>query len=208
MWNGNKTILTAEQLDELKSRFPNTKNDELCKLFNISNSELHRLARRHGMKKNAEFVSQCQRNAADHAKKVNAANNYSIQRNHIINNVIAKGKHLNGSRPWEDWKNMTPEQRAERIRKVQKKRRTLFEMDRKRIRWGLEQKSKMNLNEPNHARSCAKTYLKKHGYIFLRKWEFAITPDTIRCPKCEKFYPKKFCFRFIDQTLKTDNDGK
>ena len=207
MWN-LKTILTEDQLAELKSLFPNTKNDDLCNRFNISASELHRLARKHGMRKTPEYMRQCQRHTSDCAKRANTANGYRVQRNHILNNVIAKGLHKNGSRPWEDWKTMTPEQKRERIEKTQKKRRELFEMDRRRIRWGLSQKSKMNLNEPNRQRACAKWYLLKHGYVFIKKWEFAFTDETTRCPKCEKSYPKKFCFRFIDKTLKNGNHGK
>ena len=60
----NKLHFSDAQLDWLVKHYPNTENAELCFRLGCSESTLHRLARRFGLKKTRAYMRRTQKEAA------------------------------------------------------------------------------------------------------------------------------------------------
>lgn len=155
--------LTEKQKKWIIKHFRNTKNDEIMLKMGITHSSLHRFARKNGLKKTKQFVNKCQAATTEAARLANKRNNWP-----------PKGYIIPRSEENRFQKGITPEQRlgkkknAERIIKSAKARRKTVEAEKRRVMFGLEQKTKLKVINGGHNKSSYRHILRKRGYIVQR----------------------------------------
>lgn len=186
--------LSEKQQLWILRHFKNTKNDEIMAKFNISHSSLHRFAREKSLKKTAKFQKQCQLNASREARKANKKNNWPPKGYIIPKSVENQFK-----------KGITPAQRLgekknkQRILRLAESRRKTVESEKRRVLFGLEQKTKLKVIAAPSNKIAFKYTLKLRGYTCDR---FSNTiffdSSTNRSEKSEKTAKEKYFFRIED----------
>jgi hypothetical protein len=171
--------------------FKNTKNDFIMQKLKISHSALHQFARENGLKKTKQFQNKCQRNAALKGAEVNKLNNWPPKGYVIPKSVINRYK-----------KGVTPEMRLgkkknkERILKSAQNRKKTVLAEKRRVLFGLDQKTKLKVVAAPHAKNAFRYTLKKRGYV-IGRGENTIYYDinTQRSKTCERTALKIHSFR-------------
>lgn len=175
-----KINLTKQQVAWLRRHFPNTKNAELAAKLGISETGLHRLARRYGLAKTPQFM-----------RKTQAATSAAAKASHLKNGtyppkgyIIPRSEEFRFGMP-KAYKE-TPAKKRKRIEKAAQSRRETVKEERIRIRWGLPQLTKMALNPKPRAAASIRHYLKTRGYTVARGSMVAYYDEnTRRCPFIE-----------------------
>lgn len=179
--------LTEGQISSFVREYPCTANSVLMKRYDMSETSLHRLARKHGLKKSREFMVESQLKGARAAELSHMAHGtypkkgYRIPRSdeHSINDYRLRE---------------TEEQKSARLSKARESRNASIAEDKRRILFGLPPKLKMKLIKQPRSLCALRHTLRKHGYIVGRGSHVAYyTPDTERMPEVEA---RKFGDRF------------
>ena len=180
---GKKIVLTPRQEAWLVRHFRNTKNVELADHLGISESALHRFARALGLKKTKQFMRKCQ-----------AATTAAAHASHLRNGTYPpKGYRIPRSEEFQFKPGETSLDRLgkrkekRRLAKAQASRRAKIAEDRLRVKWGLEQLTRVKLNPQPREAIFQRYYLRKHGY-HVERGSMTVYYDgtTQRCPKMEK----------------------
>lgn len=142
-WGGIK--LSDKQYDYLIKHFKNTDNGYLATVLDISETSLHRLARKFGLKKSKAYLKQCQAEVAAYARYVSEKNGTKPQKG-VYNENLQKGKD-HQFKPGENnrQRNGIANERR-RLISAQVTRRETVARERRRIRLGLPQQTKLKLN--------------------------------------------------------------
>lgn len=157
MAQGVKIELTEQQLDWFKENFPRMTNADICAHLGFKDSHLHRLARKYGLKKSDEFLAW----RDEKARKCHAVY-YRLHPNQKGNaENIKQWRFKKGGNP----KLTYGERFMEGIRKGQAKRRETVKVERARISFGLEQRTKLRLKRQPRKKILMRYYLRKKGYI-------------------------------------------
>lgn len=171
-----KVSLTREQIEWFRANYANTTNAEIMARLNLKMATLHRLARAYGLTKSKEFMAEWHKKITEFACASNKRNNWP-----------PKGYIIPRSREFYFKKGVTPlmrlgrEKNAERIRKGVESRNATIASERRRILFGLEQKTKLKLNGSFRHKAHVRCQLRKLGYIVERGANTAtITPHTRR----------------------------
>lgn len=190
---GVKTVLTDKQLDYLVRHFKDTDNEYLAIRLGISETVLHRFARRFGLKKTKAHMRQMQHEAAAAAKASHLKHGTYPPKGHRIPRS-EEFQYKPGDKPWtrcgrRKW-NMARKKAAETWKET-------FKEDRCRRRWGLPQKTKLHVKQTPRQRILDRSYLKKRGYILdevniIAYW----TPETRRATRLEAA-PRRF-YKFAE----------
>ena len=180
----DKIILTDEQISWLCRHFRNTKNAKLAAKLGISESGLHRLARRYGLKKTPQFMRKTQAATTAAAKASHLKNGTYPPKGYII--PRSEEFRFGMPRAYKE----TPAKKRKRIEKAVQSRRETVREERIRIRWGFPQLTKMPLNPKPRAAAEIRYYLKTRGYHVERGSMVAYYDEnTNRCPFIEKRRP-------------------
>jgi len=145
------------------THFKNTKNDFILEKFQISHSMLHRFARENGLKKTGQFQKKCREDATKAARLANKRNNWP-----------PKGYEIPKSKENQFKAGITPEMRLgkkknlERIQKSAESRRRTVAAEKRRVLFGLPQKTKLKVVAAPHNKASYRYTLKKRGYIVER----------------------------------------
>ena len=188
MSQGVKITLTPEQESWLREHFATTKNAEIQEHLGIRETTLHRYARKLGLKKTPAFQAQCQRGAADAAKKWwRVEGRYRPKKG--LPDHLREHQYRKGDKPWtrcgmEKWQDA--------VQRGSTKRRQTFREERARAHFGLEQRTKLHVTRQPREKVLARYYLKKLGYIideknFVAYWN----DDTVRAYRLEA-KPRRF----------------
>jgi len=184
--------LTNKQETWLLNHFRHTKNDLIAEKLGISHSSLHRFARKYGLKKTKCFQSKCQRVATMAAWESNKRNNWP-----------PKGYKIPKSAEYRFKEGVTPEQRlgkkrnAERIEKSAQSRRKTVAAEKRRVLFGLPQKTKLKVVTAPKGKSAYRYNLKKRGYIVPRAARIIYYDEnTHRSPIVEQNAYNKYRFTF------------
>jgi len=182
--------LTTYQKNWIIKHFRNTKNEVIQNKLSISHSMLHRFAREEGLKKTKQFQSKCQLNAAKEARKVN-----------LVNNWPPKGYIIPRSEEFRYKPGLTPRQRlgekrnAERIQKSAESRRKTVAAEKRRVLFGLPQRTKLKVVAATHKKNSYRHVLKKRGYIVARAARTIFyNQSTNRSPIVERTAQVKYRF--------------
>lgn len=204
--------LTQAQMAEFINLYPTTRNEDLCERFGLSKYKIkvirETLRDKHGIliAKTDEFMREQWVRAGHMGDDVNRRNGYKIQRAHMAK-LHAEGRSPKAKKgDPSPWHTATEEQKAQWKAKMSARRQKVMADEKRRLMFGLEQRTKLNFVEQNRPRANAKwALINKFGYKFVEKWLFEYDGNTERKPKREQNYIKKFKFRFR-QAENTDFD--
>lgn len=188
---GIKYTLTEKQEAWLKRHFRNTKNADLCERLGISETALHRFARKLGLTKTKRFMKKMQANAAAKARESHLA----------FNTYPPKGYRIPRSEEFQFKPGVRPVDRlgkrreAKRVQRSVETRRKTFRFERARATFGLPQKTKLRVKQQPRQKILDRSYLKQRGYIIDEKEMVAYwTGETRRAVRLEA-KPKRY-YRF------------
>lgn len=205
--------LTQAQMAEFIDLYPTTRNEDLCERFGITKYKIkvirETLRDKHGIliAKTDEFMREQWTIAGHKGDDINRINGYKIQRAHMakLREEGRAGRMKQKGDP-SPWATATEEQKAEWRAKMSARRQKVMADEKRRLMFGLPQRTKLNFVEPNGARANAKwALINKFGYKFVEKWLFEYDGNTERKPIREKRYAERFKFRFR-QAENTDFD--
>lgn len=174
--------LAQEQREWFVANFDHTKNQELADHLGTSPRSVTRIARELGLWKTKEFVAAMQRNASEHAARANRL----MGGNAGMSNLLKYGRAYQ-FKPGESNKDrMDEEALREMRRKIGASRKETFRKERRRVIFGLEQKTNLRVVQCPREKVMLRMNLRKHGYEIARASNEAIvTPDTRRSIKME-----------------------
>lgn len=161
---GKPIVLTEAQEKWLIKHYQHTKNDVCAAKLGISQSSLHRYARKFGLQKSKQFMNRC-------IATTTAAAKLSHERN---GTYPPKGYVIPGSEDNRFRKGETNEMRLgkrrnrERIEKSAASLRRTREIEKSRVAFGLPQQTKLLVKVESSKKRCQRYYLRKLGYIIDR----------------------------------------
>lgn len=189
---GVKYTLTGKQEAWLVRHFKHTKNADLCAKLGISETALHRFARKLGLTKTRRFMKKVQANAAAKAKESHLA----------FNTYPPKGYRIPRSEEFQFRPGEKPVDRlgkrreAKRIQRAAETRRKTWRYERARATFGLPRKTKLRVVRQPHQKILDRHYLKKRGYIIDEKEMVAYwTGETQRAVRLEAQPKRYYSFR-------------
>lgn len=169
--------LTQEQLAWFMENFEHTKNQKMAERLGTSPRTITRIARELGCQKTKEFMESCQRNASAHAAKVN----HAMGGNAGMRNLLIYGKATRFKAGEKIKERMKQKEYEGMLERRGMSRRALFQSERRRVLFGLEQKTNLRVVRCSRKKICLRHNLRKHGYRIERMSnEVWITPDTQR----------------------------
>ena len=206
-------ILTEYGEKYLRTRFKNTHNDELMNTMGLSFSVLHRFARAFGLKKTAQFVKKCQRNACDAASRAwkQLPESEKKQRTEkMLLNLEPFREHWSKELRRKSMKQRLGKRRwAEIMQKGNAKRNESIASDRRRILFGLPQRTKMKLVSAPKEKICARNRMRRVYLWSCQRGsaDFYLTDSTVRNKSLEEKYTKMygFCFHTPDSNQNANN---
>ena len=194
---GRKTVLTDKQLDYLVRHFKDTDNEYLAMRLGISETVLHRFARRFGLKKTRAHVRQMQREAASAAKASHLAHGTYPPKGYII----PRSEEFQFKKGESSRKRWGKAKERKRIEKVAAARRATVIEERMRVRMGLPQLTRIKVTRQPRKQILDRSYLKGRGYVIDDTTMTAYwTPETRRATRLEALPPR--CYKFAKWTEK------
>ena len=175
--------LTAEQLEWLKENFGNTTNQALAEKLGTSHRSITRMARELGLWKTKAFISAMQRKASEHAAKANRANGGNAG----TKNLLLYGKAYQFKKGERQKDKMSAEAFDAMHRHIGEQRKKTFKAEKRRVIFGLEQKTKLRVVQAPKEKICLRNGLRKKGYEIARASNEAfITAATHRSEVMER----------------------
>ena len=175
--------LTPEHLEWLKENFGSTKNQELADKLGTSPRSVIRMARELGLWKTKEFISAMQRNASEHGARVNRANGGNAG----TKNLLVYGKAYRFKAGESNRDRMSEEAFKEMHRRIGESRKETFRKEKRRVLFGLEQKTGLRVVQAPKEKICLRNGLRKKGYEIARASNEAfITAATHRSEVMER----------------------
>ena len=181
----NKIQLRPDQMDWLVKHFKDRENEFLAYKLGISESSLHRLARRYGLTKSKAFLKARSQDGG------HTSIYYHRKRNDGFipkkGDPVRPGSEKAWFRPGEKPVDRIGKRReAERIRKSAASRKATRLNEVIRLRRGLPQLTRLRIRTLPKEAYAERYYLKKRGYVLddvqlVAYW----TPETLRCPRKE-----------------------
>ena len=186
----------------MEEHFAHTKNEEVACHLGVSLRTAVRLAREMGLEKSAEFVRAMQANAVKHAVRANRG-----QGNAGKANLLKYGEAYQFKPGIGNKDRLSAEAFSEMYRRSAETRRRTVMAERRRVAFGLEQKTALRVVKAPKAKICLRNRLRKRGYVVPRASSDAtITADTRRSATLEQ-RAEKMGIRFY-LTEKNDTQGR
>lgn len=175
--------LTNEQLVWFTEHFEHTKNAEIAEYLGTGVRSVTRIARELGLFKSKEHLVAMQRKASEHgAKKI-----HLMGGNAGAKNLLIYGKATRFKAGENNKQRMSSEAFEEMHRKIGDSRKKTFQKERRRVLFGLDQKTRLRVIRCPKAKMELRCSLRKHGYEIERASnEVVITDNTKRSPKIEE----------------------
>lgn len=185
---GVKTVLTDKQLDYLVRHFKDTDNEYLAIRLGISETVLHRFARRFGLKKTKAHMRQMQHEAAAAAKASHLKHGTYPPKGHRI----PRSEEFQFKKGVPSCKRWGKAKERKRLEKSAASRKETMAKERMRVRMGLPQLTKMKVARQPLQQIKDRCYLKRCGYVLdevnlIAYW----TPETRRATRLEKM-PRRY----------------
>lgn len=174
--------LTDEERVWMEEHFAHTKNEEVAYRLGVSLRTAVRLAREMGLEKSAEFVRAMQANAVHHAARTNRG-----QGNAGKANLLKYGKAYQFKPGIGNKDRLSAEAFSEMHRRGAETRKRTVMAERRRVAFGLEQKTDLRVIKAPKAKICLRNRLRKRGYVVPRASSDAtIAADTRRSATLEQ----------------------
>lgn len=179
----SKIILAETEQDWMREHFSNTKNAEIAEYFGISPRTVVRIARDMGLRKHPDFTEAMQRNAAEHAARANRANGGNAG----TKNLLLYGKAYQFKKGERQKDKMSAEAFEAVHRQIGEQRKHTIKAEKRRVLFGLEQKTKLRVVQAPKEKICLRNGLRKKGYEIARASNEAfITAATHRSEVMER----------------------
>lgn len=177
---GGRT-LDEKEVKWIVNHYQHTKNKDILEKFGIGESSLHRIARKYGLKKSRQFMKKVQAEVTAEAHK--ACETFGLyddlaerMREECKRQYAAKEGVLyrTSFKPGESNKTrLSPKRFAETIQKIHEHRRQTIKSERRRLIFGMEQRTKMKLHingydDRQRKKSCHRHLFRRKGYIVER----------------------------------------
>ena len=174
--------LTDEERVWMEEHFAHTKNEEVARHLGVSLRTAVRLAREMGLAKSAEFVRAMQANAVHHAARANRG-----QGNAGKANLLKYGKAYQFKPGIGNKDRLSAEAFSEMHRRSAETRKRTVMAERRRVAFGLEQKTDLRVIKVPKAKIWLRNRLRKRGYVVPRASSDAtIAADTRRSATLEQ----------------------
>lgn len=151
--------ITASQEAWLIKHYKHTKNAEVAAYLGISQSTMHCIVRKLGLKKTPQFMRKCQQATTAAAKESHLRNGTYPPKGYVIPNRHTFPKGVSNVERFGKRKE------AERIRKSTESREKTRKSERARATFGLPQRTKLRVIPIPRAKVYLRWYLKSRGYI-------------------------------------------
>lgn len=210
--------LTEKETQWIIRHYKHTKNDDIMAKFGIGESTLHRLARKHGLRKSRQQMKKTQLAATDAAYE--ACRRYGIyeetarrMREKMLA-MSARGEHIPGSfvSGVTNLMRLGPKRNRERIEKAAQTRKETIRKEMRRVLYGLERKTKLRcivLCKYTRRQTSHRYNALKRGYIIMEdcseqsgeRYNIYYDDQTERAPIFENNLKKDgFCLKRWDLT--------
>ena len=177
-----KMTLTDEERVWMEEHFSQTKNEEVACRLGVSLRTAVRLARELGLEKSVEFLRAMQANAVKHAVRANRG-----QGNAGKANLLKYGKAYQFKPGIGNKDRLSAEAFSEMYQRSAETRKRTVMAERRRVAFGLEQKTALRLVKAPKAKICLRNRLRKRGYVVPRASSDAtIVADTHRSATLEQ----------------------
>ena len=190
--------LTEKEVGWIVRHYQHTKNADIMEKYGIGESTLHRVARKHGLKKSRQQMKKTQANATEAAHQ--ACKDYGIyeetrvRMRRKMQDLKSRGERIPGSfMPGESNRDrLGPKRFKQCIEKATATMREIRRKERVRIHWGLPQQTRLNISYNGYTaearkRSIHRHLFRKHGYIVPRGGnEVYYDNETIRSEQMEQ----------------------
>ena len=184
--------LSNEQLVWFTEHFEHTKNQELADRLGTSPRCVTRIARELGLYKTKEFVQAMQRNASEHgAKKV-----HLMGGNAGTKNLLIYGKATRFKAGESNKQRMSAETFKEMHRKIGDSRKKIFQKERRRVLFGLDQRTRLRVIRCPKAKIGLRHRLRKRGYEIERASNVVTITDHTRRSQIIEEHAKVIGFKF------------
>ena len=179
----SKIILSEAEQQWMRDNFCNTKNVEVAEHLGISSRTVVRIARDMGLVKHPDFTKAMHRNASEHAARVNRANGGNAG----AKNLLIYGKAYQFKKGERQKDKMSAEAFDAMQRHIGEQRKKTFKAEKRRVIFGLEQKTKLRVVQAPKEKICLRNGLRKKGYEIARASNEAfITAATHRSEVMER----------------------
>lgn len=179
----SKVILSEAEQEWIREHFGNTKNAEVAEYLGISPRTVVRIARDMGLVKHPDFTEAMQRNAAEHAARANRANGGNAG----TKNLLLYGKAYQFKKGERQKDKMSAEAFDAMHRQIGEQRKHIIKAEKRRVLFGLEQKTKLRVVQTPKEKICLRNGLRKKGYEIARASNEAfITAATHRSEVMER----------------------
>ena len=179
----SKIILSETEQQWMRNNFCKTKNAEVAEHLGISHRTVVRIAREMGLVKHPDFTKAMQRNASEHAAKRNRANGGNAG----AKNLLIYGKAYQFKKGERQKDKMSAEAFDAMHRHIGEQRKKTFKAEKRRVIFGLEQKTKLRVVQAPKEKICLRNGLRKKGYEIARASNEAfITAATHRSEVMER----------------------
>lgn len=179
----SKIILSAAEQEWMRKNFGTTKNADIADHLGISPRTVVRIARDMGLNKTSDFTKAMQLNAANHAARRNRANGGNAG----TKNLLLYGKAYQFKKGERQKDKMSAEAFDAMHRHIGEQRKKIFKAERRRVLFGLEQKTKLRVVQAPKEKVCLRMGLRKKGYKIARASNEAfITAATHRSEVMER----------------------
>lgn len=170
--------LTQEQREWFVANFDHTKNQELADHLGTSVRTVTRMARELGLWKTKEFVAAMQRNASEHGARANRL----MGGNAGAVNLLKYGKATRFKPGTSQKERMSAEAFADMHRRIGLSRKETFKKERRRVIFGLEQKTNLRVVQCPREKVLLRLNLRRHGYEIPRASNEATVTNETRRP--------------------------
>ena len=164
MENNNPYNLTDKQLKYIINHYKHTRNEDLCEKFNLSPFKLQQIRRKYELAKSKIFMNKAAKRGSDAAKIVNKANGYPQRINLVTHREKANKnaqKALKRKRNNKEWFDEWNRKKGESLSNT-------FKAEKRRVLFGLEQKTKLKVTKASGSKREFRHALRKKGYIVPR----------------------------------------
>lgn len=160
----NRTKLPRGGVKWLKENYADTPNSEIMAKFGISKGVLDRMVREYGLRKSPEYLKAINKESLRLATKAAKEKGWPPKGYIIPKSEEARKK---GQEKLAEMR--ADEEINARWRKnMSEGRKKLYKDEKRRVLFGLEQKSKIKVIRASHAKICYRTELRSLGYIIGR----------------------------------------
>lgn len=182
MGYNKRIVLTPKQEAYLIKHFKHTHNADLAEKLGISETSLHRFARKLGLTKTRQFMRKCQADTA-HAAKVSHLRHGTYPPKGYIIPRSEEFRFKPGEKPVD---RLGEKKNAERIRKSKESRAKTWRYEHARFIFGVPRKTKLRVVQQPRQKILDRSYLKKRGYILDEDARVAYwTENTMRSTRLE-----------------------